>query len=149
MAQFLSFVLPSRSLSYVKIVQGERSTRLYDAVFELCTAEPQPILCKDSAGRERDKCSVPSVRYRSVRSPGAPSLPHFGDEFPRPKVPRNLARFPPTRGQFSRPFVGEDLTFLTSDNNLPAERLPLQGTCAKLQRTWKKLQGTCEKLSRT
>ena len=49
MAQFLSFVLPSRSLSYVKIVQGERSTQPYDAVFELCTAEPQPILCKDSA----------------------------------------------------------------------------------------------------
>ena len=42
--------LPNRSLSYTKIVQGERKDASLLAIF----AEPQPILCKDGANREQN-----------------------------------------------------------------------------------------------
>jgi len=41
--------LPSRSLFYVKIVQGERNGKSKAQDLLLAVAEPQPILCKDNA----------------------------------------------------------------------------------------------------
>uniref|UniRef100_UPI003FF08755 hypothetical protein n=1 Tax=Alloprevotella sp. TaxID=1872471 RepID=UPI003FF08755 len=46
----LSFSLPSRSLSYLKIAQGERNENESQKTF-IFIAEPQPILSKDSARR--------------------------------------------------------------------------------------------------
>jgi len=42
--------MPNRSLSYAKIVQGERKDASSLAIF----AELQPILCKDSANRAQN-----------------------------------------------------------------------------------------------
>ncbi|WP_443961690.1 hypothetical protein, partial [Prevotellamassilia timonensis] len=42
--------LPNRSLSYAKIVQGERRDASLLAIF----AEPQPILCKDTTTNSVD-----------------------------------------------------------------------------------------------
>ena len=51
--------LPNRSLSYTKMVQGERKDASLLAIF----AEPQPILCKDSANREQNvKLACPLCR---------------------------------------------------------------------------------------
>ena len=54
--------MPSRSLSYAKIVQGERR------VSQACLgryAEPQPILCKDSANQEQNN-KVPSECFAKM-----------------------------------------------------------------------------------
>ena len=58
----LSFLLPRCSLSYPKIVQGERSAKRKTR-FLICTSEPQPILFKDSANRAQYKMKGPRLSF--------------------------------------------------------------------------------------
>ena len=49
---FTPLTLPSRILSYAKIVKGERNDEVENPCFyTFDTAEPHPILCKDSERR--------------------------------------------------------------------------------------------------
>ena len=43
---FFEFALPSRILYYANIAKGECNAKSKKLIFDFCTAEPNPILCK-------------------------------------------------------------------------------------------------------
>ena len=43
---FFEFALPSRILYYANIAKGESIAKSKKLIFDFCTAEPNPILCK-------------------------------------------------------------------------------------------------------
>ena len=68
-------ILPSRSLSYAMIMQGECSSKVGKRSFtRLDTAEPQPVICNDNANEGNESllsyCRVQLIIYNDSASEG-------------------------------------------------------------------------------